>query len=98
MESKPSAPSEVALLDAPDLVCVSTSKSQLDVDLWQATLGAAGIPCQVQRVSVRDYRQAPRVAYLLYVHPADEERAMRLLQPRRDLPIFPLAHLRETSW
>lgn len=86
------------LLESPEVVCIATSRSAFDVGAWQAALNDAGIPFQVQTVSVREFRRHPRAVYLLYVSPADEQRATGLLRPRQDLPIFPLAHLRETSW
>lgn len=98
MKVAPGTGAGTTLLDSPDLICVGTTRDEAQVGLWEATLTEAGIPVRTQTISVRQRGEPPDVVYLLYVRPSDEEAAMRALEPRPDLPIFPLAHLRQTAW
>lgn len=94
-------PSEVAsapLTDPGDLVCIGTTSDRAQFRLWTAALVSAGITARTQTISVREPDVEPRDVYLLYVPASDEDVAMQLVQPHRDLPIFPLAHLRLASW
>lgn len=84
--------------ESPELVCVATSSSAHEISMWRSALERAGVPTQVQTISVRQHGADARSAYLLYVRPGDEERAMRLIQLQPDRPIFPLAHLRHAAW
>lgn len=86
------------LLDSPELVCVATTRDRAQAARWQGALERVKIPVRTQTISVGQPGQPRETVYLLYVRPSDEEAAMRRLGPQPDLPIFPLAHLRQTWW
>ena len=80
-----------------ELVGIATSRDASRVQAWRNALSGFGIPSRIQTVTARSRGRAPQVAYLLYVDPADEDHAVRLVGGTLDGPIFPLAHLRHTD-
>ncbi|MDI3338949.1 MAG: hypothetical protein QJR03_00285 [Sphaerobacter sp.] len=97
MDAPASEVSDIALLDSPDLVCVATTRDRELANDWRAALERANMPVWTQTITVRETGQSPTAVYLLYVRPGEAERAMRVLGPQPDLPIFPLAHLRHSG-
>jgi hypothetical protein len=86
----------VTLLDPPEVVCVATTRDPAQVARWREKLERANMPVRTQTISVSQPGQPREVVYLLYVRPCDEEAAVQLLGSQPGLPIFPLAHLRQT--